>query len=330
MRKKLLPVFLLLSLTSFSQNVNQKIQDYINENRKALHVSQNETTQWEIVNETSSESMGLKNYFVNQTFNGIRVENSFIYFWIKNDQVINQPEGFIENLNSKITTSTPSFDVLTGFGKALNKVNENVFTSSIISTDRNKYKLTNGALLEDPVTAELVYFVTENNEVKLVWSYEFYTQSTKNLWKIKIDAITGELLEKYDLVHTCSFGPKHNHDFCSSNKENKKAISLFKTEEEMMLTPGTTNYRVIPWNYESPNHSQRQLITNPEATTVLAPATTAASPNGWHNTNNTIGGGTTATQFNYTRGNNVFAKDDLDSNNTGGTYPTGGTSKFNF
>jgi hypothetical protein len=73
------------------------------------------------------------------------------------------------------------------------------------------------------------------------------------------------------------------------------------------------------------------LITNPEATTILAPSTAAASPNGWHNTNNTIGGGTAPTQFDYTRGNNVWASSDytdLDSSNptthataTAGTYP---------
>ena len=65
---------------------------------------------------------------------------------------------------------------------------------------------------------------------------------------------------------------------------------MYKSNAFELMTPGTTNYRVIPWNYESPNHSARQLITNPEATTALAPATNAASPNGWHNATTIING----------------------------------------
>lgn len=333
MNKRLLQVFLLLSVIGFAQTPSQRIQNYINENREKLNVASTETTHWQIESETSSESMGLTNYLVMQTYNGIKVDNSYIYFWIKNNEIINEPEGFINNVASKVNTSNPVLGVVEGFSSALTKLNEPVFTSSVISTDRNKYKLANGILTEDPVSAELVYFPNQSGNLVLSWSYEFYSQDAKHLWKVKIDASNGDLLEKYDLVHNCNFGPRHNHDVCVGGvKTLNIASKLFKNEQtEMMLTPGTTNYRVIPFNYESPNHSSRQLITNPEATTALAPLAVAASPNGWHNTNGTIGGGTAATQFNYTRGNNVFAYSDFTNvnpanpttytNASAGTYP---------
>lgn len=88
---------------------------------------------------------------------------------------------------------------------------------------------------------------------------------------------------------------------------------------------------MIPWNYESPFHSPRQLITNPEATVALAPLAVAASPNGWHNASTTVGGSTAAVLYNYSRGNNVFAYSDYTNVNPGtpttyanasaGTYP---------
>ncbi|CCG54322.1 Probable M36 fungalysin family metalloprotease precursor [Flavobacterium indicum GPTSA100-9 = DSM 17447] len=333
MNKRLLQVFLLLSVIGFAQTPSQRIQNYINENKEKLNVASNETTHWQIESETSSESMGLTNYLVMQTYNGIKVDNSYIYFWIKNNEIINEPEGFINNVASKVNTSNPVLGVVEGFSSALTKLNEPVFTSSVISTDRNKYKLANGILTEDPVSAELVYFPNQSGNLVLSWSYEFYSQDAKHLWKVKIDASNGNLLEKYDLVHNCNFGPRHNHDACVGGvKTLNVASKLFKNEQTaMMLTPGTTNYRVIPFNYESPNHSSRQLITNPEATTALAPLAVAASPNGWHNTNGTIGGGTAATQFNYTRGNNVFAYSDFTNvnpanpttytNASAGTYP---------
>lgn len=334
MNKRLLQVFLLLSVIGFAQTPSQRIQNYINENREKLNVASTETTHWQIESETSSESMGLTNYLVMQTYNGIKVDNSYIYFWIKNNEIINEPEGFINNVTSKVNTSNPVLGVVEGFSSALTKLNEPVFTSSVISTDKNKYKLANGILTEDPVSAELVYFPNQSGNLVLSWSYEFYSQDAKHLWKVKIDVSNGDLLEKYDLVHNCNFGPRHNHDVCVGGvKTLNIASKLFKNEQtEMMLTPGTTNYRVIPFNYESPNHSSRQLITNPEATTALTPLAVAASPNGWHNTNTTIGGGNASTQFNYSRGNNVFAYSDFTNANpaspttytnaSSGTYPS--------
>ena len=310
-------------MLGFSQSPSQKIQSYINEKYSKLNISASEVSNWMIESETSSETTGITNYLVMQTYNNIKIDNSYTYFWIKNGEVINTPEGFISNISSKVNTSTPSLDVVQGFSTALTKLNENNFSASIVSSDKNKFKLSNGNLTDDLVSAELVYFPNQEGNLVLSWSYEFYSQDAKHLWKVKIDATNGNLLEKRDLVHTCSFGPKHNHSLCNpvvSSFESK----MFKEESvQSVLTPGTTNYRVIPWNYESPNHSPRLLITNPEATTALAPLALAASPNGWHNSSTAIGGSTTT--YTITRGNNVFAKDDFDSNNTGGTSPSGGT-----
>lgn len=326
MKKFLLSFLVLLTSFGFSQNSSQKIQSYINNHYPKLNISASELTQWNIESETSSETTGITNFLVQQTYNGIKIDNNFIYFWIKNGEIINEPEGFINNISQKINSTQPTISVLDGFSKALVNVNESVFSTTILKAENNKYKLSNGALVDESVSAELVYFPTSNGSLLLAWNYEFYSQNTQHLWKIRINATTGDLLEKRDLVTRCSFGPKHNHSTCLVSKSFSFENSVFKNlQKTTFLTPGTTNYRVIPYNYESPNHSARQLITNPEATTVLAPSTTSASPNGWHNTNNTIGGGTVATQFAITRGNNVFAKDDFDSNNTGGTSPSGGT-----
>ena len=65
--------------------------------------------------------------------------------------------------------------------------------------------------------------------------------------------------------------------------------NFFKeTTNTLALNPGTTQFRVIPWNYESPNHSPRQLIVNPEYVAN-------ASPKGWHDTNSLTGTTSTLT-----------------------------------
>ena len=56
---------------------------------------------------------------------------------------------------------------------------------------------------------------------------------------------------------------------------------------------------VIAAPVESPSHGSRTLETNP--------ADSTASPFGWHDTNGVAGA-----EFTDTRGNNVFAQDDVD------------------
>lgn len=330
MIKRLPFLLFLFSLIGFAQNHEEKIQNYINNNKEKFNLKTSELNQWKVETETPVESTGIVNYLVLQTYNGIKIDNSYIYFWIKNNEIINSPEGFISDLSSKVNSTNPRLGVVEGFTQALSKLNENVFSTTIISSESNKYQLVNGVLTEDPIRAELVYFPSLDGDLILSWSYEFYSQDAKHLWKVKVDATTGNLLEKYDLVHNCSFGPRESHLNCTStNAVVNFGQKMFKSNAVELMTPGTTNYRVIPWNYESPNHSSRQLITNPEATTVLAPATNAASPNGWHNASTAINGSTTT--YNYTRGNNVFAYSDFTNVNpiapttyataSAGTYP---------
>ena len=314
MKKITLVLFFLASFLGFAQSPLDKISTYVNENRSKLTLTTQDVSDLVIVNEFSSESTGINNYHVKQRHNGIEVYNSDSNFWIKNGKVINGGEDFISNVAQKVNATAPSVDVKNGLLGVLSQLggNSQLSSTDIITVTGNEYKLTNGILSEDPVRAELVYFLTPSKALRLAWDYEFYSQDTKHLWNLKVDAVTGAIIEKRDMVISCQFGSdhsNHNHNGMAFTK------SLFKdASSPAMMTPGTTNYRVIPWNYESPNHSARQLITNPEYTAN-------ASPNGWHNASNSIGGATTT--YTITRGNNVFAKDDVDSNNTGGASPTG-------
>lgn len=70
-------------------------------------------------------------------------------------------------------------------------------------------------------------------------------------------------------------------------------------------------YEVFPLPLENPDEGSREVL--------IDPAETFASPFGWHDIN-----GTPGAEFTDTRGNNVFAQEDHDANNSGGTRPDGG------
>ncbi|WP_394760226.1 T9SS-dependent M36 family metallopeptidase [Flavobacterium sp.] len=328
MKKITLLLFFLVPLFGFSQTPIEKIQSFMNENRSKLGLASQDISDLVIVNEFTTADNGVFIYHVKQRVNGFEVSNSDSNFLIKNGEIINEGgKNFIANCNQKSNVATPSLSVVSGISATTTALNELAINNvQVLESNLNKYKLSNGILTEDPITAQLVYFLVNGNTLKLAWNYEFYSQDTKHLWNVMLDATDGRILSKKDMVISCNFGTNHNEHNHNSNSFTQSFIKD-NTSSALALTPGTTNYRVIPFNYESPNHSARQLITNPEMAT---PSTTAASPNGWHNTNATIGGGTAATQFNYTKGNNAFAYSDYTNANPANptTYTTASTGAY--
>jgi len=317
----LLLLLFLFSIIGYSQNPLEKIKTYLNENRSKIQVQTNDISDLVIVNDFSSESTGINNYHVKQRYQGIEIYNSDSNFWIKNDKVINGGDEFINNISQKVNTVTPTISLTNAFSQVLSKLNENVFTTQIIESETNQFKLTNGSLTDDPVKAKLHYVLTNENTLRLSWNFEFYTQDTKHLWNIDIDAVDGTIITKKDLVISCNFNSHNcNHEHININKGISFNNVIFKNKETLLaVNPGNTAYRVIPYNFESPNHTTRQLISNPEFVTN-------ASPKGWHDSN-TLAGTTASLRYNITRGNNVWARNDFAGTNstsaTNGTSPTG-------
>lgn len=75
------------------------------------------------------------------------------------------------------------------------------------------------------------------------------------------------------------------------------------------------SYTVYPVPFASPDEGPRVLVIDPDDS--------VASPFGWHDSNGIAGA-----EFTDTRGNNVFAQDDIDANDAGGQRPGGGAGLF--
>lgn len=319
--KKIITLFLIfIAYSGFSQNPEQKIKSYLQENRAKLDLTALDINDWYIQSTANSESTGINNYYVKQRHQGIEVFRNVSNFWIKNGEVINGGEGFVSNANSKVNTTTPTLNVLEGFARAISLLNENSITNiMILENNGYKFKLSNGTLVNDPVRAELVYQIMDDNSLRLAWDYNFYNQSQKNMWSVRIDAVDGKLLEKNDMVISCSFGPsidhsKHKHSIIDYTAKLAESFTkeFYKPSTPLEIQSGS--YRVFPRNIESPNHGARQLLASPHNTT--------ASPFGWHDTNGAVGA-----EYTITQGNNAYAQEDSDSNNTtAGASPDGGSS----
>ena len=157
-----------------------------------------------------------------------------------------------------------------------------------------------------------------DKSVNLAWNVKIYTLDAQNWWNVRIDAQTGQLLDKYNQVLHCDFGaPDHN---CASHKaSSSNQVENVATNATAAKTNSANTYNVFPMPIESPNHGPRSIVTDP--------ADLSVSPYGWHDTD-----GVTGPEFTYTRGNNVDAYHDIFNNNSSnGDQPDGGpTLDFDF
>ena len=318
MKKITLLTAFLISLAGFSQGNKQKIQDYLDANRGKYELNSNDVSDWIIESEGSSSSTKITNYRIVQRYQGIELFDAQSNVWVKNEEVINIGNRFRNNIAQKVNTKTPSLSVLQAIEKAYAKLEiTNPATFTIVETvSDKKFKISDG-IQEDFITAKLVYQSTLDKKLKLAWGFQFYSPDGKHLWDLRVDAIDGQILEKNDLVISCAFG-NPNHDDHNHAKIDLFSKSFFKNSNALAQVNGGS-YRVVPYNYTSPNHSPFQLIASPE--------NALASPNGWHNANSATGTNA-ALIFTSTRGNNVLAKEDAvgDNETNIGAQAQGGAS----
>ncbi len=313
--KKMRRKITILMLFAFScllhaQVPTAKIQSYLNENYAKLEVSFADVQDWIVESEANSDATGITNYYIKQRHQGIELFHAQTNFSIKNGEVFYVANRFESSIAQRVNTVTPQYSFSQALAAAYNNSGINYAGPfSIEETIRtNYYKLSNGIGLEEPVFAKLVFQLTEENKLRLAWDFTFYSPEYINLWSVRVDAVNGEILEKFDLVVNCSFGSNH-----SNHAHNVPFTKQIVKEELSVVEAQSGSYRVFPFNIESPNHGQRQLISTPHD--ILA------SPFGWHDTNGAVGA-----EFTTTRGNNTWAKEDIAGLNGNGQAPNGGAN----
>jgi hypothetical protein len=316
MKKITLLLFYLIPFLSFSQSNKEIIQKYLTSNTAKSGLSANDISDWIIESEGTTSNSTITNCYVLQRHNGIEIFRSVSNFSIKNGQIINAEKKFITNVSKKVSISKPSLSVLQALTKAYEqlKITTKVPFAILETTSKNKYSISNGLGKGEPVSANLVYFSIKDKSLVLAWDFVISTTAPDHKWSLRVDAQTGKILEKKDRIISCNFNKEKLNSPINTDVFIDATPLMYKqmyTKKSSIANEGT--YNVVPFNYESPNHSSRKLISNP--------ANAKASPFGWHDTNGILGA-----DYTITRGNNVWAKDDTDGDNLAGASPDGGAS----
>ncbi len=298
-----------------------------------------ELSSMKVSSETYSNKSGVTHIYFQQFINEIPVHGAILNAHVTRDnKLLTVGNRFVPLADARIKgNAQPSLTAEQALRAALKslEIKENgVFIKK--SEENNTVRLTvfdRGLIAIEDIKVQLVYQPVDNKQqgIRLAWQVEIYTSDAQNWWLARMDAETGELLDKNNYVAQCNFGitnpaecghihtPEAPHQtYFDLNRDSEP--SALMNSPLMVLAP--SQYKVYPQPYESPNH----MPTVPPAdgrVLITDPANLTASPFGWHDTD-----GVDGAEFTTTQGNNVHAYTDINADNLpdAGSSPDGGAS----
>jgi len=299
------------TLTVFSQNeLTSTINNYLENNMSRYLFLDSDIDEFTINNEINSESMDMKILYINQTHNGLKIHNAISTISIKDNEVFHYANNFISNIDEKINSNEPLISAKAAIINTVNHFDLGQLDSleEISNTDKN-FIFNSAGVSQHEIPVTLSYFRSDTNSIKLVWDLSIHSLNSKFWYSVRVDALTGVVVDKTNWTISCSF-PNHKN----ANKSELFSNSL-STQNKSTVSDGS-HYNVFALPTESPIHGPRQLLSEP--------SNDLASPYGWHDTD-----GIDGPEYSITRGNNVWAREDIDGQGGQG-YSPDGTTELNF
>ncbi len=336
MRINFTPVFLLclglIALTSTSlfaqrQEPLDVALRHFEQNRETLKLTEADISNYAVSDLYTSRHNGVTHIYLRQQHAGISLSKAITNINVlPNGQVLNMGNRFVADLAGKVNATSPGLSPEQAVAVSLQRFQNrsNPTLTLLEQFNAHDYVFDQGNYTLEPITTQLRYHLHSDEEVRLVWEVRLHMLSGQNVWKIMVDANSGEILDYFDQVVHCHFdraedckeaGHKHKHPSqASASKLFAPTISAPTTAQASSAT-----YNVFAVPLESPSHGARSLVVNP--------ADSLASPYGWHDVT-----GDDITDYTITRGNNVHAYHDIfDLNEPRGQEPDGGASlNFDF
>lgn len=312
----LLSLFLGTSLQA--QRQHAEIARYLSENRSSLHLTDSDIQDWEIYSEHTDKKFGITYKYLRQRHDNVPVYNAVGTFAEKDNYVILSGNSLQKNIAARANSSRPVLSSEEALRQAIRhlKLEEPTFLNVLSCEDKQHCLFAGGTISEVDIPMELMYFPAEDGTIRLVWDLSINQLKSSDWWSIRVDAATGEVLDKLNWTLHCDFDgdhSKHAHAPVQSRPANVSSLVSAPAPP-----PNMDQYNVFAIPVESPNHGTRTLL--------VGPYNPIASPYGWHDIN-----GVSGAEYTTTRGNNVLASEDQNGNDGIGAMASGGASlNFDF
>ncbi|MEJ6791963.1 MAG: T9SS-dependent M36 family metallopeptidase [Lacinutrix sp.] len=285
------------------------IQDWLDFNKDKYDLTQDDISSLLVTDSYYSKKTKINHVYVNQAYQGVKIHNAVSSVAVRDNYVFYYDNSLIPNIASKINTITPSIDAQAAINAVAHEYGlGNVSNLSTVSNSNNNYIFSNGTVSQKDIPVSLVFQPTTEGSIKLAWDLSIHTLDGQNWYSVRVDAVNGEILDSNNWIIKCNFGDGNHVSHGNHSIKKTETIDLFKSSSSMMVDG--SSYSVYPLPFRSPNEVSVTLITEP--------ANLNASPFGWHDVNDVSGA-----EFTITRGNNVYAQEDVNGNDGFGAAPNG-------
>ena len=266
-----------------------------------------------IYDQSTNRRSGVEHVYAVQKHNGIEIFQANIAAAFRGEEIVHLGDNLQAGIAARIKNTSPVLTAVQAATKAasvLGAGSANFTTVNKVSSQ--KVILDKGGVSLDEVPVKLVYQLTKENEFRLAWDLSIHMINEPHWYSVRIDAENGEMLSQHDWVTSCTFGEHLGAKVVSTNTDASFGFNKELTNSAL----AGEQYNVFSLPLENPNEGANQIVIDPQDE--------LASPFGWHDID-----GVEGAEFTITRGNNVFAHDDIDGDEGIGFSPEGG-SDLNF
>ncbi len=308
----LLPDSMAQTNNTSNPNDNKTFRDLLVKNASLMGISKSDVNDAVITDGYKDDFTGLTFLYVQQSYHGIRVFNTIISAAFKNDILQTSSGSYLPGIATKAAGISQAKSAIEAVKAAANHLGLNDQAAFTIAADRfateKKYLISSGNIARQAIEATLVWVAADDKKsVKLAWNINIDVAGSSDWWNVRIDAVSGAYIQKdnwtiHEKIEFPEMAPPVDNNKKVDNISH--AVTASHTNYFAPPTAATAIYRVVPFPSESPIHAPFSNAINPW---TLAGAGNNAVTNGWH-----FDG---TTNYEITRGNNVFAFLDRRANN---------------
>jgi extracellular elastinolytic metalloproteinase len=294
--------------------------EYLNARRVKLGLTETDLRNPAVASEYTDADAGVTHLYLRQRVQGVEVYGAVIeVHFDRHGRVVQSHNTFVADAAGKANSATPGLSpeqAVAAAARALNLPAPQGLSRVEQGTATDGLTFSEAGISLEKIPVKLMYVRLASGRLALAWSVTLYPLDAEHYWDARIDASTGQLLERTDFVvrEEASFaalGRRRAQQGAPTPAAAQRTAPVAAQPTVAGRTNVPNSYNVWSLPAESPSHGPRQVVANV--------ANTLASPFGWHDTDGAAGA-----DFTITRGNNVHAYEDRRKRNTPGYSPDGG------
>jgi hypothetical protein len=332
--RKIIPLIVLMALSVFltkAQNVSQaesnlakQLASLLVSNNDAAGVSAQLISNSKVFYTYEDVATGIRYVSLQQTYKGIPVYNQILALSFRNGKLLSNFGSLDPNMEKAINVASgiPSVTAESAVQSALSDrgFHASQMAIAINRKDDGRFvEFGNMGVSREKITAQLTWVPNEATKTyNLAWQVYIIPKTTSDYWMVRVNAVDNSILGMDNYTDYDNWGNPSDYanlrypafEYGLSNSSNAALKNFFdfkKADDPSLVT--SASYIVVPFPAESPLHpgGTPAIRTDPWTNAgVVANAVTLR----WHT-------GATATDYDYTRSNNVFAYQDRANDNNG-------------